>query len=316
MSDLIEKLNQYRAALNGFLERLREDRNILAAVLVGSLSEETIWRRDSIHLWIIEADGVSKRLKADGKDERIFRILVEEGVNVHAELIPRSRFRQMVEGSSRTAFSCSFFASRELVYCADKSIEKWFKTANTVAAKDQQRELLRVTTWAIWAHRHASRRFDVKLDLQRCKEAVIWVAHAIAAMEQIKAKKLLEEDTIYWAIEQEPDLFEVLYLNVISKKPSKKNLKAAIDAAAEYLDSNTEAGLKPVVQFLKKQRRVIPLSELSEHFAYTQVYPGHLEESCDWLEESGLLEKVSTPFKLTKKSRTDVEEPAFEWAGG
>ncbi|MFK7819559.1 MAG: hypothetical protein AB8G99_12645, partial [Planctomycetaceae bacterium] len=73
MPDLNEKLEQYRIALNGFLDRLREDRNILAAVLVGSLSKETIWRRDSIHLWVIEADGVTKRLKADGNDERIFR---------------------------------------------------------------------------------------------------------------------------------------------------------------------------------------------------------------------------------------------------
>ena len=313
MSDLTEKLDQYRIALDQFIERLREDRTILAAVLVGSLSEETIWRRDSIHLWVIETDGVTKRLKADGNDERIFRILVEEGVNVHAELIPRSRFRQMVEGSSRTAFSCSHFAIRELVYCDDRSIESWFRKANSIAAKDQQRELLRVTTWAIWAHRHAVRRFQVKQDLQLCKEVVIYTAHAIAAMEQISAGKILEENHIYWAIEQQPELFELLYLNVISKKPGKKNLKTAIDAAAEYLAEHTEPGLKPVVQYLKKQRRVVPLSEISEHFAYTQVYPGHLEESCDWLEENGLLEKVSTPFRLTKKSRVEVEEPAYQW---
>lgn len=315
MTALTEKLEQYRTALDHFIERLREDRNILGAVLVGSLSVETIWRRDSIHLWVIEADGVTKRLKADGEDPRIFRILVEEGVNIHAELIPRSRFRKMVEGSSRTAFSYSHFAIRELVYCDDKSIESWFRKANAIAAKDQQRELLRVTTWAIWAHRHAVRRFEVKQNLQQCKEVVIWTAHAISAMEQIAAGKVLEEDTIYWAIEQNPELFEVLYLNVISKKPGKKHLKAAIDAAAEYLDQHTQPGLKPVIQYLKKQKCVVPLSEMSEHFAYTQVYPGHLEESCDWLEECGLLEKVSTPFKLTKKSRVDVEEPAYQWVG-
>jgi hypothetical protein len=33
-------------------------------------------------------------------DERIYRILVENNINIHAEVIPRSRFRQMVEGSS------------------------------------------------------------------------------------------------------------------------------------------------------------------------------------------------------------------------
>jgi hypothetical protein len=55
---------------------------------VGSLTEETVWRRDAISLWLIENDGITKRLRADGEDPRIFRTLVEEGVNLHVELIP------------------------------------------------------------------------------------------------------------------------------------------------------------------------------------------------------------------------------------
>ncbi len=72
-----------------FVERVAEDRYVLAVVLVGSLSAETIWRRQSLALWIIEADGVSRRLPSDGDDERIFRILVENGINLHAEVIPQ-----------------------------------------------------------------------------------------------------------------------------------------------------------------------------------------------------------------------------------
>ena len=97
---------------------------MLAVVLVGSLSAETIWQRESLGLWIIEADGVSRRLPSDGNDERIFRILVENGINIHAEVIPRSRFKKMVEGASRTAFSCNFFAERKIVYSKDPSIDK------------------------------------------------------------------------------------------------------------------------------------------------------------------------------------------------
>src|SRR5579872_2496132 len=110
-----EKLARFDAALKQFVERIAEDRYVLAVVLVGSLTEETIWRRESLALWIIEADGVSRRLPSDGNDERIFRILVEDGINIHAELIPRSRFKKMVEGASRTAFSCNFFAERRIV---------------------------------------------------------------------------------------------------------------------------------------------------------------------------------------------------------
>src|SRR5579872_4209328 len=91
-----EKLARFEAALKQFVERIAEDRYVLAIVLVGSLSEETIWRREALGLWIIEADGVSRRLPSDGNDERVFRTLVENGINVHAEVIPRSRFKKMV----------------------------------------------------------------------------------------------------------------------------------------------------------------------------------------------------------------------------
>src|SRR5215471_689941 len=159
-----EKLARFQAALQQFVERIVEDRYVLAIVLVGSLRAETIWQRESLALWIIEADGVSRRLLSDGNDERIFRTLVENGINIHAEVIPRSRFKKMVEGASRTAFSCNFFAERRIVYSRDPSIESWFKEANSIAVKDKERELLTFTTWTIHAYRHARKRLTIKED--------------------------------------------------------------------------------------------------------------------------------------------------------
>src|SRR5438309_8793950 len=161
-----QKLARFEKALQLFLDRVRADPNLLAAVLVGSLTEETIWRKDAICLWLIEKDGVTKRLRADGEDPRIFRTLVEEGVNLHVELIPRTRFKRMVEGSARTAFRYSFFARRKLVYCDDPSLGKWFEEADSIALRDQERELCIATTWLIHTHRHAARLLEKKRDLE------------------------------------------------------------------------------------------------------------------------------------------------------
>src|SRR4249920_3730972 len=152
------KVARFKAALSQLIERVAEDRYVLAVVLVGSLSPETIWHRETLGLWIIEADGVSRRLPSDGQGQRVFRILVENGINIHAEVIPRSRFKMMVEGASRTAFSCNFFAERRIVYSKDASIESWFTKANSVARKDQERELLAFSTWTIHDLRHARKR--------------------------------------------------------------------------------------------------------------------------------------------------------------
>lgn len=306
-----EKVARFEAALNQLIERLAEDRYVLAAVLVGSLSEETIWDRESLGLWIIEADGVTRRLRSDGNDERIFRILVENGINIHAEVIPRSRFKQMVEGASRTAFSCNFFAERKIVYSVDPSIDKWFKQANTVAVKDQEKELLAFSTWTIHAHAHAKQRLEIQGDIELARQEVLGAAHSVAHTEIIRQGKVWEQDVIYKAIDGNPELFKTIYLDVLSNRKSPTVLTAALDAIDAYLDEHYKAHLKPLLGYLKKENRVVPLSEISDYFAFSQIHPGHVASACEWLERKGHLEKLSAPFKLTKRSLEQVEEPAY-----
>jgi hypothetical protein len=130
--DGAEKVARSRAVLNQLTERIAEDRYVLAVVLVGGLSPETIRHRETLRPWTIEADGVGRRLPSDGNDERVLCILVEIGINVHAEVVPRGRSKT-VEGASRTASSCYFFARRQIVYSKDPSIDTWFKQADSVA---------------------------------------------------------------------------------------------------------------------------------------------------------------------------------------
>jgi uncharacterized protein len=302
---------RFKTALNQFIDRVAEDRYVLAVVLVGSLSTETIWARETLGLWIIEADGVSRRLASDGEDQRIFRILVENGINIHAEVIARARFKKMVEGMSRTAFSCNFFAHRQIVYSKDPSIESWFTKANAVAIKDQERELLVFSTWTIYEHRHARKRLDIKRDLELAAQGIISAAHSIAHTEIIRRGRICEQDVIYRAMEKAPDLFQTIYIDVLSKRKNRRVLSAALDAIDGYIEEHYEAHLKPLLGFLKKHNRVVPLSEISDHFAFSQMHPGHLEAACEWLERKGLLQKVSAPFKLTKRSLERVEEPAY-----
>jgi hypothetical protein len=305
------KLDRFSAALERFVERVMADRYVLAVVEVGSLRPATIWARHSLSLWIIEADGVTRRIASDGTDERVFRILVEDGINVHAEVIPRSRFKKMVEGASRTAFSCNFFAERRIVASKDPSIESWFKKANRAATKDQERELLAFSAWTIHAAIHARKRLDVKGDVALASQEALGAAHSVAHTEIIRRGEVWEDDVMYRAIEGAPELFKTIYLDVLAKPKSRKVLMAALDAVDGYLDAHYTAHLKPLLDYLKKENRVVPLSEISDHFAFSQLHPGHLEAACEWLERKGLLEKVSAPFKLTKRSLERVEEPAY-----
>ena len=116
---------------------------------------------------------------------------------------------------------------------------------------------------------------------------------------------------MYRAMEGAPDLFQTIYLDVLARRKNRRVLARALDTIDRYLDEHYQAHLKPRLSFLKKQNRVVPLSEIGDHFAFSQLHPWHLESACEWLERKGLLQKVSAPFKLTKRSREQVEEPAY-----
>src|SRR4051812_23926329 len=239
-----EKVSRFETALNQFIDRISGDRYVLAVVLVGSLSKETIWARETLGLWIIEADGVTRRLPSDGNEERIFRILAENGINIHAQVIPRSRFKQMVEGASRTSFSCNFFAVRRIVYSRDPSIDSWFEKANSVALKDQERELLTFSTWTIHAHRHARKRLEIKKDVELAAQETLGAARSVAYTEIIRLGEVWEQDVIYRAIENDPGLFKTIYLDVLAKGKNRRVLDAALDAIDGYLDRHYKAHLK------------------------------------------------------------------------
>ena len=306
-----EKVARFEKALQLFLERVRADANLLAAVLVGSLTEETVWRRDAISLWLIERDGVTKRLRADGEDPRVFRTLVEEGVNVHVELIPRSRFKRMVEGSARTSFRYSFFTRRNLVYCNDDSLGKWFEAADTMALRDQERELCIATTWLIHTNRHAARLLEKERDLELAFQELIGGAHCVAAAEVIASGQAHEGLLIHRGLALAPALMREVYLNLLAAPRTAVNLGSVLAVLDRYLDEHAEGRLRPVLSYLRKEKRLVTLSELADHFAHSQLYPWHLESACEWLERKGKIGKFSAPFGLTKLSRVEVEEPAY-----
>ncbi len=115
-----------------------------------------------------------------------------------------------------------YFAKRQLIHCDDPSIEKWFETANKFATKDQEKELLTSSGWAIHAAKHCRNILDYKNDLQRARECLLWGAHGIAAIEIVRAGEVYELYSLHRAIEIKPELFQAIYLDLIAGKPTKK----------------------------------------------------------------------------------------------
>src|SRR5437868_14719724 len=93
---------KFTQALDTLVEQVKDDRSILAAILCGSLSHDTVWEKSDIDLMLVTID--------DRKADREHVALYADGINVHAFLMPRAEYRKTIEGSIRNSFTHSLLA--------------------------------------------------------------------------------------------------------------------------------------------------------------------------------------------------------------
>jgi hypothetical protein len=163
----------------------------------------------------------------------------------------------------------------------------------------------------IHAHRHAARLLEIKKDLNLAFQELLGCAHCVAAAEVISSGEVHEGLMIDRALTLAPKLMQDLYVDLLKGSRTATRFAKKLKSFDAYLEKHAEVRLRPVLHYLRKEKRLVPLSELSDHFAHSQLFPWHLESACEWLEEKGHLEKLSAPFGLTKMSRVEVEEPAY-----
>src|SRR5215510_7721704 len=104
----------FTRALDTLVEQVKHDRTVLAAILCGSLSHDTVWDKSDIDLALVTID--------DRKNDERGVSLYADGVNTHALVLTRTEFRRVVEGSVANSFMHSLLAKGRLLYAHDESI--------------------------------------------------------------------------------------------------------------------------------------------------------------------------------------------------
>src|SRR5277367_2852684 len=132
---------QLTAALDDLVAQVKSDRTILAAILCGSLSHDTVWAKSDIDLALVTID--------DRNVETGSMSLLSGGVNVHAFLIPRAEFRKTVEGAVRNSFMHALLAKGRLLYTHDPTIADLCERLREIGDRDVQVQLLGAATQAV-----------------------------------------------------------------------------------------------------------------------------------------------------------------------
>lgn len=292
----------FNTALAALAEDIKRDRSILAAILCGSLSHDTVWSKSDIDLVLVTVD--------DKKADRSGISLYADGINVHANLMTRAEFRKAAEGSLRNSFIHSLLAKGRLLYTHDETIAALCERLTALGERDTQLQLLAAASHALPCLYKARKWLATRGDLDYTAVWILYAANALAKIEVLQAGMLVDREVLPQALKLNPALFKIIYTGVLNSKKSRARIEAALSLVEEYLGRHTPALFAPVFEHLTEVGEARSATEIEDHFQRNFGIEG-VTIACEYLADQGLIGKAQLPVRLTKRSNVDVNELAF-----
>jgi RNA polymerase sigma factor (sigma-70 family) len=294
----------YNAALESFLARVQRDRNIIAVVLFGSLSYDEVWKRSDIDLMLVA--------RTDKERERGF-CLIENGVNIHATLYPRNRFKAALEGSLQGSFFHSAFARSTLLYTTDETIRGYYENLDRVGDRDRDFQVLRAAHNLLYVMAKAEKWLTVKKDVEYTFLWILYAVESLARIETLLQGEVTTREVIQQALRCNPAFFRSVYTDLIHGPKDLPILEAAVRRIDAYIDARLPALFRPVLDYLREADVLRTTSEINAYL-HKQAQIGDLSAVYEWLADKGILQKVPSPVRLTDRSPVAVvDEAAYHY---
>jgi uncharacterized protein len=293
---------QFTAALDALVADLKRDRSILAAILCGSLSHDTVWSRSDIDLALVTVD--------DKLVPSTCVALHADGVNVHGFLMPRTEFRKIVDGAIHNSFMHSLLAKGRLLYTHDETIADLCARLTDIGERDTRLQLLCAATEALPAIYKAHKWLLTREDLEYTALWILYAATPLARMEVIGAHQIADREVIPQALRLNPAFFRTIYVDLLNSPKQRDQIEAALDAVDGYIADRAERVFAPILDYLREVGEARSCTEIENHFRRNFGIEG-VTTACEYMADQGRIGKAAVTTRLTRRSNVDVQELAF-----
>lgn len=250
--------DEFRGALTALIEQVKRDSSILAAILCGSLSHDTVWSKSDIDLLLVTID--------DKKADKESLCLYANGINVHAILMARAAFRKIAEGAIRNSFMHSLLAKGRLLYTHDDSITALCERLCALGGRDTQLQLLAAASHALPAVYKAHKWLITRGDLDYTALWILYSANALAKIEVLEAGLLADREVLPQALKLNPALFKLIYTGLLNAKKTRPAVESALSAIDEYLLKRATTIFAPIIEHLTEVGEARSATEIEDHF--------------------------------------------------
>ncbi|MEF3305097.1 hypothetical protein [Paenibacillus sp. GYB003] len=293
----------YREALHAFVERLKQDDQIVAAILLGSLSYDQVWEKSDIDMKLIVHD---QKLVRHGM------CFVQNGIPINATIQTRDEFKRWVEKSVSTSFNHSYLLRGTLLFTRDKTLEDYFDNIRYVGERDRRLQLLQLGCHILGMLAKAEKWFYVKRDAAYSAFWIVKTIDALAQIEVIRAGDVPMRECVQQAAALNPDFFRDIYDGLVREAVDADKVRNALDRIADFMRERELELFRPILDYLKQEGDARSVSEMSDKLgAIVRLDAGLLEMGCSWLVEREYIVQIPMSVKPTPKSRLFLDEPGY-----
>ena len=296
---------RYEAAVEILVGKLKQDATIIGAALSGSLSHDTVWEKSDIDLLIISQDD---KKKAEGY------CLVADGINIHAMMITRSGLKKTLEGAIQSSFMHSLLTKSRMLYCRDEALADLFAQKETLGARDREIQLLQAGSVVHHPLVKAEKWLRVKQDVAYSFFWIMKTVDSLAAIETLLHGEITGREAALQALRHNPAFFRAIYADFIQQEKTLESVENVLNQITAYLRERIPVLYKPLLAYLAEADGPRSVSEISHYFS-SQMGVENVVLACEWLAEEGVIQQLSTPVRLTEKSRVNMEEAAYYYEG-
>ena len=296
---------RYMTAVETLINRIKMDNNVLAVIVMGSLSYDKVWEKSDIDMTIL----VNDSCKLDAS-----MCLLEDDIYVNGNIYTRSEFKNFSAKVNQSSVANSYYSLGTMVYCKDESLRTYFDEMCKLGEKDRDYAYICQFSVTLNALYKAEKWLKVKSDPRYSYIWILDVLKGVASMEVMMNNNIPNREVIQQALKYNNPIIESLYIKLMDERKNSVNLSQSIDMIYDYLRAHKSILCKVLLDYFEGTLEPKPLSVIVKDFG-NRMWFHDICEVCEWLCDEGVLEKDISKAYITKKSNTVVYEPAYVLSG-
>jgi len=291
---------KYENALQSLISEIRQDKNVICIMHDKNLQDKLIDENAVIGIFVVVKDDTY---------EEPHNTCIHDDIIFEVVIWGRLQMMQDLSQQLGDVLRYSGFSHMEVVFSRDDQFVKQFNDVRTMRAQTFAAYMMEDAANILSRSSKIKKHLILQKDTSYAQFQFIQISEYLARMEHLRRQLPIPDDVVMAAKKLNPTLIE--YFNTQAMLASWDTPKCiqALECLDAYLTEHIEELSSPILRLFKKYKKeIITLEDIYPNFHIPgwSMYP-----LLKFLSVKGLLTLVTTPVKLTRKSKVELETIAF-----